>query len=94
MNVMACLAVLLLAGCETPRTDTDAQPPVTTRPEVTIQASADKVRAAAKKIMLERDYNVIPSATDTLLFDSHGGIGRRRDVRVCLQQGRPGGAFG
>ncbi len=75
MNLMACLAVLLLASCETPRTDTDSQAPVTTRPEVTIQASADKVRTSAKKVMAEREYQVTPSAADTLLFDRTAELG-------------------
>jgi hypothetical protein len=74
-DAMAGIAMLLLAGCETPPPAAQAPVTVPTRPEVTIQAPANKVRAAANKIMVERGYQVTSAAADTLLFDRTAELG-------------------
>lgn len=71
--ILAVLAMMPLAGCESPRTD--AQAPTTNPPAITIQASPDKVRAAALKTMADRGYLATPSGADTLLFDRTAELG-------------------
>jgi hypothetical protein len=73
LSVLAALAAMLLAGCETPRTDAPA--PAIPWPEVTVQAPGAKVRAAAMKTMADRGYVATPAGTNTLLFDRTADLG-------------------
>jgi hypothetical protein len=69
-NVLVALAALLLVACESPR----PAPPVV-KPEVLIQAPAEKVRAAVKSTLVGRGYVASTPDGETLVFDRTGDYG-------------------
>ena len=83
LMVPAGLTVLLLAGCETPQTGTQA---VLNPPEQTIHASPELVRSAAVAVMVERGYILTPLGSDTLLFDRAADMGSTLRVGVLYNK--------